>query len=191
MHNYRKAFSEERLKRVDQYKYDNNFFNWNDPKVMKYFTKSTNSLKKAWKKTYGFPYIRPNTWGGKNMSPQNSTKCFERCARYVSPRQYNHKLNSILQEQSSFAKDCRKRGGFFKCCVQYWILNTFETSRNKLIEEGLIKDKPTSLCKPGWGREDPCLVCMTDAMCTEMDNETGKTKQTFIGGYKKEQMVMR
>ena len=84
MHNYRKAFSEERLKRVDQYKYDNNFFNWNDPKVMKYFTKSTNSLKKAWKKTYGFPYIRPKTWGGKYMSPQNSTKCFEKCARYVS-----------------------------------------------------------------------------------------------------------
>ena len=84
MHNYRNAFSEERLKRVDQYKYDNNFFNWNDPKVMKYFTMSTKSLKKAWKKTYGFQYVSVHTWGGKHVSPQNSTKCFEKCARNVS-----------------------------------------------------------------------------------------------------------
>ena len=99
--------------------------------------------------------------------------------------------NSNLQEQSSFAKDCRKRGGFFKCCIQAFTLNIFERSRNSLIEEGLIKDKPTSLCNPGWGKKDPCFVCTTDAMCTEIDNETGKTKQTFLGGYKKEQMVIR
>ena len=40
-------------------------------------------------------------------------------------------------------------------------------------------------------RKDPCMVCMSDAMCTEMDIETGKTKHTFIGGYKKEHRVMR
>ena len=40
-------------------------------------------------------------------------------------------------------------------------------------------------------RKDPCLICVSDAMCTEKDIETGKTKHTFIGGYKKEHRVMR
>ena len=78
MHDYRKAFSEETLKKVDQFKYDNNLFNWEDPKVLKYFTKSRKSAKKAWKKTYGFPYVWVNSWDG------NSIECFEMCARYVS-----------------------------------------------------------------------------------------------------------
>ena len=85
MHDYRKASSEEELKKVDRFKYDNNFFNWEDPKVLKYFTKNTNSVKKAWKKTYGFPYVSLITWAGKNIAPQNFTKCFEKCALYVSP----------------------------------------------------------------------------------------------------------
>ena len=85
MHDYRKAFNEKQLKEVDQFKYDNNFFNWEDPKVLKYFTKNTNSVKKAWKNTYGFPYVSLNTWGGKYINPQNQTKCFKKCARYVSP----------------------------------------------------------------------------------------------------------
>ena len=85
MHDYRKASSEEELKKVDRFKYDNNFFNWGDPKVLKYFTKNTKSVKKAWKKTYGFPYVSLITWDGKNIAPQNFTKCFEKCALYVSP----------------------------------------------------------------------------------------------------------
>ena len=95
----------------------------------------------------------------------------------------------LLQEQSSFAKDCKKRGGFFKCCIQAFTLNIFETSRNSLIEEGLIKAKPTSRCKPGWERKDPCFTCNADAMCSEMDILTGQTKFTFYKGYKKEHMV--
>ena len=85
MHDYRKAFKEKQLKEVDQFKYDNNFINWEDPKVLKYFTKSRKSAQKAWKKTYGFPYVSLITWDGKNIAPQNSTKCFKKCAQYVSP----------------------------------------------------------------------------------------------------------
>ena len=105
--------------------------------------------------------------------------------------------NSIFQAQSSFAKDCRKDGGLFKCCTQYYSLAIFEKSRNSLIREGLIKDTPTSWCKSeGWPevgrkRKDPCLLCFSDAMCTERDIETGKTKHTFIKKYKKEYRVMR
>ena len=81
MHDYRKASSEVELKRVDQYKHDNNFYNWEDPKVLKYFAKNP---KKAWKKTYGFPYVSAISWNGLSVSPSNTTKCFKKCARYVS-----------------------------------------------------------------------------------------------------------
>ena len=85
MHGYRKAFSKKKLKKVDQFKYDNNFHNWEDPKVLKYFTKSTKSVKKAWKKTYGFPYVRVNSWDGTaSQELGNTTECFKKCARYVS-----------------------------------------------------------------------------------------------------------
>ena len=39
MHGYRKAFNKKQLNTVDQFKYDDNFFNWVDPKVLKYFYK--------------------------------------------------------------------------------------------------------------------------------------------------------
>ena len=86
MHDYRKASSEEELKRVDQIKYNNNFFNWVDPNVLKYFTKSTKNIKKAWKKTFGFPYATAMPWeiDGKYTRQRNVTKCFKKCARYVS-----------------------------------------------------------------------------------------------------------
>ena len=88
MHDYRKAFNEKQLKKVDQFKYDNNFANLVDPKVLKYFIRSTKSSKKAWMKTYGFPYVaHPYV----TLSPTNetikltnSTKCLKKCARYVS-----------------------------------------------------------------------------------------------------------
>ena len=84
MHDYRKAISDKQLEEVDQFKYDNNFHNWEDPKVLKFFTKSRKSSQKAWKKTYGFPYVSPLTWDGKNLLPYNFTKCFKKCARDVS-----------------------------------------------------------------------------------------------------------
>ena len=106
----------------------------------------------------------------------------------------NHK-NTIFQEQSSFAKSCRKKGGFFKCCIKTFALNIYETSRNSLIEEGLIKDKPTYWCLPdsqrGSKKKDPCWPCTTDAMCTERDIRTNETRNTFIKKYKKEHRVTR
>ena len=40
-------------------------------------------------------------------------------------------------------------------------------------------------------RNDPCVTCNADAMCTKVDNQTNKTKHTFIKVYKKEHRVMR
>ena len=84
MHEYRNAFSEKKLNKVEQFKYDNNFHNWEDPKVLRSFTKSTKSLRKAWKKSHGIPYVSVNSWDGKHITPQNNTKCFQKCAKYVS-----------------------------------------------------------------------------------------------------------
>ena len=84
MHDYRAAYNEEALSKVKQYKYDNNFNNWVDPEVLKSFTKSKKSLRKAWKNSYGFPYVSAMSWDGKHMSPPNKTKCFQKCAKYVS-----------------------------------------------------------------------------------------------------------
>ena len=81
MHDYRKASSDTELKNVDNFKYDKNFFNWVDPKVLKHFTKST---KKAWKKSFGFPYVSALPWQGNTTLQWNATKCIRKCARYVS-----------------------------------------------------------------------------------------------------------
>ena len=70
-----------------------------------------------------------------------------------------------------------------------YTLDVFEDARNTLIEQGLIKDKPTSFCKEDTNNLSPCHICHTDAMCTEVYIETGKTRQTFYKGYKKHQMV--
>ena len=89
MHGYRKAYSQKTFKRVDQFKYDNNFNNFDDPKVLKYFTKSRKSLQKAWRKTYGFPYATAISWDGidpleyDEIGRVNGTKCFKKCASYV------------------------------------------------------------------------------------------------------------
>ena len=80
MHDYRRAFDKETLKSVDQFKYDNNFFNWVDPKVLKFFARK---LKRAWKKTYGFPYSIARSWDGQYLNTPNMTKCFIKCAHYV------------------------------------------------------------------------------------------------------------
>ena len=86
MHDYRTAFSEEKLNKVQQFKYDNNFNNWVDPKVLKSYTKNKKSMRKAWKNSYGFPYVSAIPWNRKfmNINPANKTKCFQKCAKYVS-----------------------------------------------------------------------------------------------------------
>ena len=99
MHDYRKASSEKQLKEVDQFKYDNNFFNWEDPKVMRYFTKSS---RKAWKKTFGFPYVRVISWDGKY--PVNSTSCFKKCAHYVSSYYKRYRVQEFFRSSPVLQK---------------------------------------------------------------------------------------
>ena len=88
MHDYRKASSEKELNKVDRFKHDNNFVNWKDPEVLKYFVQSRKSYKKAMKKTYGFPYAFP--YGNVTNVGLSAiyTKCWRKCASYVSSYVY-------------------------------------------------------------------------------------------------------
>ena len=100
----------------------------------------------------------------------------------------NKLLNSVVQEVSKFARHCAKAGGFFKCCVSVWNLNCFEIARNKLVKEGLIKDKRTKTCKPG-ANPDPCVVCKAEGVCTRRDIGTGEVQYIYQQKYKREHKV--
>ena len=57
MHGFRAAKNQSELDKVDTFKYDNNFNNWEDPKVMEMYTKSDKSMKRTWKKSYGLEHV--------------------------------------------------------------------------------------------------------------------------------------
>ena len=90
---------------------------------------------------------------------------------------------------SKFARECAENGGFFKCCVSVWNLNSFENSRNKLISEGLIQAEESKSCEPG-GTKDPCVVCKAEGMCTLMEKTTGQNKYIYREHYKPEHKVI-
>jgi hypothetical protein len=84
MHGYRRAFSDRSLNMVDSFKYDNNFNNWIDPKVLKKFTSNIESITKSWKESYGFEFTNLLGWDGKNHNKQTGySKCWLKCASMV------------------------------------------------------------------------------------------------------------
>ena len=93
----REANTVEALEKVKEIPFDNNFFNFEDPKVWS----SMLNLKtgpRLWKETYGFDDVF--IVEGKD-GKADTTKCFKKC---------------IEAEQSNFARECKKEGGLFKCC---------------------------------------------------------------------------
>jgi hypothetical protein len=140
---YRVAYSQKTLDRVDTFKYDKNFNNWINPKVMKEFTRSP---KKAWKQSYGFPYVKKVRWDGVNLVNYNSAPCHQRCARLVS--RAPHQRPTDPQEESRFAKACTDSGGFFKCCVTVWLLHCIECTEHSVVH--------STLCNPHARRPGYC-----------------------------------
>merc|ERR1712142_943754 len=129
--NFRQAYSKEMLENATTFKYDNNLYNFEDPTVFKAFTENEKRGREIWKKTYNFQYTRmiPGRFGSKYVGPgekwHNMTKCIKKC---------------IKMEKSKFARKCSDDGGYFKCCLSFWVLDSFSKTRNKLITDGLIKD---------------------------------------------------
>ena len=94
---YRAAKTKEELQRVKEIKFDKYFFNLEDPKVWKDMT-DVKKASRIWKKTYGFNFAALTE--GKDGNA-NNTKCMIDCFK---------------SEQRSFARQCKRKGGLFKCC---------------------------------------------------------------------------
>ena len=87
-------------------------------------------------------------------------------------------------ERSKFAKRCKKDKGFFKCCGTHWRIDAFETARNQLIDEGLVKDKKTHYCKKPSARKSKCHFCSMTGICSKKHPITGTVKNTIYPGNK-------
>jgi hypothetical protein len=78
----------------------------------------------------------------------------------------------IKMENSKFARQCKKDGGYFKCCGSYWWMDMFEEARNKLIKDGIIEANTSEICDSK-SLKNPCLYCSMNAICTKSNPFTG------------------
>ena len=98
MEGFRAAKTKDELKKVKEVKYDKYFFNFEDPEVFKKLMHSKKGPRK-WRRTYGydFAYLQSN-----HKQPVMNYECLKYCYK---------------AERKRFAKNCKKKGGFFKCCL--------------------------------------------------------------------------
>ena len=98
MEGFRAAKTRDELKKVKGVKYDKYFFNFEDPEVFKKLMHSKKGPRK-WRRTYGydFAYLQSN-----QKQPVMNYECLKYCYK---------------AERKRFAKNCKKKGGFFKCCL--------------------------------------------------------------------------
>ena len=87
-------------------------------------------------------------------------------------------------ENSKFAKDCHKKGGYFKCCVAESTVWKMSKVRPKLVKAGLINGSLESPCKIN-PTKNPCHWCLLDGICTIRDPVTGLLNHIF---YPEEEM---
>ena len=85
-------------------------------------------------------------------------------------------------EFSKFGKECKKDNGYFKCCVTFWLLNSFEATRNGLIKAGLIEEKKTRFCKTLKSGKSSCHFCSASGFCSKKNPYTGSVVNTFYPG---------
>ena len=97
MKGYRDAKSEEELNKVKEIPFDENFFDFEVPSVLEKFTNGEESGLQQWKSTYGFDWAG---WTDGMAYKADLKNIKERC---------------IKAEYGSWAKDCVKKGGMFKC----------------------------------------------------------------------------
>jgi len=94
------ATTQETLDKAKTYKFDKNFFNFEDPEVLYSFMDP--KQKSIWRKTYGFDYV--NIEDLKDPTKKPMEESYVECER--------------TRRRSKFAQTCRKNGGFFNCCLK-------------------------------------------------------------------------
>ena len=147
MKGFRKANTKKELNKVQEIPHDINFFNFEDPKVFKEFTKGKDT--QIWKKTYGFD--KTFRVDGKGSNARLDT-CYEHCIRAA------HK---------KFAKKCNKFGGFFKCCIYATRLDQFHHIRFNLKKEKLIEKGPSKISCGFKLSEGNCYHCHATHVCAK------------------------
>ena len=90
------------LEKVEEIPFDKYFYNFADPKVLHAMTDGTKKGLNIWKKTYGFDYTYWIPGKGKEGK-------LDACQAHCLEAEYG--------KHDSFASDCKKSKGFFKCCV--------------------------------------------------------------------------
>jgi len=155
MEEYRSAKTEEDLKKVKEIKHDKYFFNFEDPEIYKQMM----HLKKGpkiWRKTFGFDFASLDMF---------SFKCHSYCYK---------------AEKRKFAKKCRKKNGFFKCCYSIFGLGIFEDIRHSLYDKQLLKGKPPKkVCVQQTGNATNCDMCGVTEMCSTKNIFTGLVKHEY------------
>ena len=70
-------------------------------------------------------------------------------------------------ENLKFARQCKKSNGYFKCCLSYWRVKSYEITRNKLIDAGLLKGKKTKFCRVTKSGKSTYHFCSSSGICSK------------------------
>jgi len=124
------ATTKEMLDKAKTQKYDQNYFNFEDPEVLSKFINPNDTS--IWQKTYGYDHVCFYSRGEKS-DLRCRVKLYKKC---------------IKARKSEFARSCGKENGFLKCCVGGLNLKVFHETRQHLYTEGLIKKAPAEAKVP-------------------------------------------
>ncbi|XP_023345130.1 uncharacterized protein LOC111714290 [Eurytemora carolleeae] len=144
------AKNKEDLEEVVTYPFDNRFLNYEDPEVLKLMT-TGKDMEKNWKEVYGVDFVS-------HRGDQSEVL-----------------LDCYKAESSQFAQDCRKKQGFFKCCVSGWNLGVIQTARKSLKAHKLIDKVDDSVCK----HKLNCQITSSVHFCSTRDPFSGLVSLEF------------
>merc|ERR1711915_648167 len=132
---------------------DERFFQFENPEIFKQFV--GDDFEKTFKETYGFDFVAkmPLTEGKSTILP-----CSKDC---------------LKQEKSEFAKDCKKKGGLFQCCVKRIDLGNFEYARLHYLKP----DRVERHCYEDINNRDvsKCVFCTATYSCKYWEGSRIKT----------------
>ena len=111
MPEFRAAKNKAELRKVEEVPFDKHFFNLEDPKVFRAMTDPQKGPK-LWKKTYGLDFVSFLPVVNFSVYEVNQQKWTYNTTSYHEVHE-----NCLAAEYGKFAQDCKKKGGFFKCCV--------------------------------------------------------------------------
>jgi len=154
------AVTKEELSKARTHKYDNRFFNFEDPKVLEQMTGP--HRRKNFAEVYGYDFMS-NKLSIPDKSKSNRYSFIYPCAR-----------RCLIEEHTNFARSCAKKGGLLKCCVDSLGLDVFHDTRETLKKKGLISEPIGNTCD-----DDRCMLCTLTVVCTMKDEHTGQIFQEY------------